>query len=118
MKEHNAKEKIEGEKIKKDIASVFIKVIDQLEDLKCHCQDMTRTVEIGEENIWEEDIKALNFAIAALRISSHNLIEEISDDIPTYYGLNDFCRLLLLDMMSRMELDFDFGDVISINKSK
>jgi putative IMPACT (imprinted ancient) family translation regulator len=60
MKEYNAKEKFE-------------KVINQLEDLKCHCQDMTRTVEIGEENVWEEDIKALDFAIAALKISSHNL---------------------------------------------
>jgi len=60
MNEYNAKEKFE-------------KVIKQLEDLKCHCQDMTRTVEIGEENVWEEDVKALNFAIAALKISSHNL---------------------------------------------
>lgn len=87
MKDYNATEKFEGEKIKKDVAGVFIKMINQLEDLKCHCQDMDRSNRFDEENVWKEDIKALNFAIAALRISSHNLIEEISDDISTYYDL-------------------------------
>jgi len=60
MKEYNAKEKFE-------------KVINQLEMLKGHCEDMAKSKEIGEENVWEEDVKALDFAIAALKISSHNL---------------------------------------------
>lgn len=34
---------------------------------------MDRSNRFGEENVWEEDIKALDFAIAALKISSHNL---------------------------------------------
>lgn len=60
MKEYNAKEKFE-------------KVINQLENLKCHCEDMDRSNRFDEENVWKEDIKALDFAIAALKISSHNL---------------------------------------------
>ncbi len=51
---------------------VFNQKIAQLEGLREHCLEMAKA-NSDEENVWKDNVHALEFAIATLKISSYNL---------------------------------------------
>lgn len=63
-------------------------IINQLKDLKCHCEEMAKYDLL--ESPWQKDIEALEMAIKALeRQSTLDKIREDINNLTVYYTTKD-----------------------------
>lgn len=68
-------------------------VIEQLEELKCHCSDMAKWID-EDTNVWTKDIEALNIAIKALENEETILKENEETILKDNKVLKNRCRVL------------------------